>query len=192
MARPMPKTEPETDPLLAAVGGDRDAVDALARAWWPRMRRWALLELGDVSLAEDASQEALVKMMRALPSFDADRPFAPWLRAVVRNAARDVARKRGVVLPFEADPSAPSRIERAHDLRRASDAVLGALGVLTPRQRELIDRCDRGHQTAAEAARELGIEPGTARALLYQGRRALRGALLADHPDYRDLFVETP
>ena len=47
-----------TDPELvrAAQGGDQAALEALARRWWPVMRRWAKLELGAAELAEDAVQ----------------------------------------------------------------------------------------------------------------------------------------
>lgn len=156
------------------------------------MRRWALAELADVPLAEDASQESLIRLLDRISAYDPERPFAPWLRTLVRNCCRDVQRRRGPVLPFLADAGRPSPVERDLDLQRASHKVLGGLSTLTPRQRQLIDLCDRGHATPSEAAAELGIAAGTARALLHQGRTALRRALLADHPDWSSLFEESP
>ena len=45
--------------LKRARNGDREALRTVVEAWWPRMRRWALVATGDPVLAEDAVQEAL-------------------------------------------------------------------------------------------------------------------------------------
>jgi len=50
--------------------------------------------LSDVSLAEDAVQEALLRVIRRRSAYDASRPFAPWFYAIVRHAAVDLARRR--------------------------------------------------------------------------------------------------
>jgi len=191
MAHPLTHTPP-TLPMAAAVAGDADAAETVARHWWPQMRRWALAELADEPLADDASQEALIRLLDRITRYDPQRPFAPWLRAVVRNCCHDVRRRRGAVLPFLTDGSRPSPVERELDLQRASAKALSGLATLTPRQRQLVDLCDRGHATPSEAAAELGIAASTARALLHQGRTALRRALLADHPDWSSLFEESP
>ena len=80
---------PPPEVLRSLVAGDRDALEHVAELYWPRIRRWAYLELGDASLAEDAAQEALIRLIRFAPRYDPARPFTPWLRSIVRNAARD-------------------------------------------------------------------------------------------------------
>ncbi|MEQ1506824.1 MAG: RNA polymerase sigma factor [Myxococcota bacterium] len=163
-----------------AQAGDRAALAALAAAVWPWVRRWALLELADRSLAEDASQEALVRMIRHLGTWTGDRPFTPWLHAVVRNAARDQRAKQPEVRePTDrgADPDA-SDLDRALDLSRTAERALAAFDQCTPRQRQLLDLCDRQGHTPSEAAVVLGIAAGTARALLHQGRATIRAEVL--------------
>ncbi len=96
------------------------------------------------------------------------------------------------MLPFLADFGGASPVERDLDLHRASAKALGCLAKLSPRQRQVLDLCDRGHATPTEAAAELGIAASTARALLHQARSVLRRALLADHPDWSSLFEESP
>jgi RNA polymerase sigma-70 factor (ECF subfamily) len=71
-------------------------------------------------------------------------------------------------------------LETATDLRRTVDVALAAFDRLTPRQRQVVDLCDRRDHTPTEAAELLDIAPGTARALLHQGRRAVREAVLAE------------
>ncbi|MFO8013859.1 MAG: sigma-70 family RNA polymerase sigma factor [Phycisphaerae bacterium] len=50
--------------------------------------------LPDAALAEDAVQEALLRLVRNRSAYDAGRPFAPWFYAIVRHTAVDLARRR--------------------------------------------------------------------------------------------------
>lgn len=165
--------------LRAARAGDRAALAELARAWWPSVRRWAFLELGDAVLAEDAAQEALLRVVRSLGTYREDLPVEPWLRAIVRNAARDVRAAGSRQQPPPVDEEQPWP-DRGLDLRRAADVAIAAFASLSPRQREVFDLCERRGHSPAEAAGILEIAPATARALLHQARRALRSAV-ADH-----------
>ena len=171
-----------TDAARAALAGGREALSALASLVWPSVRRWSLLELSDPSLADDASQEALVRMIRHIHGWDPDRPFAPWLHTLVRNAARDTRARRG-------DVREPAReeergIEPSHDLRldlrRTASLALAAFARCSPRQRAALDLCDLQGHTPAEAAEILGVAPGTLRALLHQGRRVVRDAVMSE------------
>ncbi len=187
MAQP---DDTDTSLILAAQHGDETALEALASRWWPRLRRWALVELGDPSLAEDASQDALIRMMRHLHSCDASRPFGSWLRRLVRNVCHDLRTKRGLVIPFDHDrPQAPT-VERSHDLVRGAQRAREAFCALSPRQRQVLELCDHQGQSADEVAEELEIAPGTVRALLHQGRSALRRRLVAHRVELVALLRE--
>ena len=169
--------------LRAAVQGDRTAQGALARAYYPRMRRWALLETGDPTLAEDAVQDALVRWVRYAHSCNPDRPFEPWLRTLVRNAARDRRQaRRGLLrwLPWSRGESRPApgpSPDRQVELSRSTHRVLAALQQLTERQRALVDLCDVQGLRAVEAADRLDITPNTARVHLHEGRKRLKTLL---------------
>ena len=174
----------------SALHGDTAAMDALARRWLPAMRGWALADLGDPVLADDAVQNALLRLMDKLSQYDAGRPFRPWLRTLVRSACADTRRGRSrhdrrsapeTDRPVSYDPG------REIDLDRAARAALDALCALSPRQREVWILCHRQGLTPTEAAADLGVAPGTARALLHQGRRALRRALLRDNRSLADV-----
>ena len=65
------------------------------------MLRLAARLAGQTELAEDIAQEAFVKAWRNLNTYDAAKPFAPWMLAITRNAALDLLRKRRAV-PFSA------------------------------------------------------------------------------------------
>ena len=169
----MPEHLHEPDPRLAeAVAGNRSALGELAEVYYPQLRRWALLETGRKDLAEDAVQEALVRLVRFIHTYDPAQPFEPWLRTLVRNAARDARQRKPLLdwIPF----FRPASTERSVDLSRSARTALGFIERLTPRQRELVDLCDLQGNTAAEAARRLDIDPATARVHLHEAHRRLR------------------
>ena len=173
----------EHELIVAAQAGDRAALDALVRVHWRSLRRQALVLSLDAATADDVLQEALVRVVRFVHRCDPERGFGPWARGIVRNVARDSHRR--VREPPE--PPAPMAVDRRLDLAEKLRAATTALGELSPRQREVLDLCGLQGQSPSEAARELDIAPGTARALLHQGRKALRARLLARGPDVLDL-----
>lgn len=163
---------------IRARSGGREEMSALCALVWPSVRRWSLIELRDPALAEDAAQEALVRLIRHLSTWAQSRPFSSWLHAVVRNAARDVRSRQGEVREAEEAAALEPRLDRSIDLRRAAARALAAFDECTDRQRQILDLCDMQGLRPTEAAEILQIAPGTARALLHQARRTLRAALL--------------
>ncbi len=173
----------------AELIGDGD-LDALVTRWWPLIRRWSLMELGNVALAEDASQEAVIRLLRLADTFDTDRAFEPWLRTLVRNCARDVRKRASRRLKTRRrEPEWPG-FERRMDLGRGADLALKCFANLPERQREIIDLCHHQGLSPKQAAAELGIEPGAARVLLHRSRRALRERLAAHRDELLDLLRE--
>ena len=178
--------------VVVAAAGDRTALHQLARVWWPQVRRWCLAELGDPVLAEDAAQDTLVRLVRYIGQFDVERPFAPWLRRLAGNAARDVRAKRSRQASREVagdleTPVQPGR-ERVIDLKRAHTRAFAALSVLTVREREVFDLCDVQGLATPAAAEQLGIAPATIRVLRSRARTRLRDHLSAADPDLADLI----
>lgn len=176
--------------IVAARAGDQDALEELARSCWPQLRRAALVVVGDPVSAEDVAQEALVRFVRNLDRCDPDRPLGPWLRTIARNVARDELSRRGrrnehALTELEA---VQPRFEQALDLDRGARRALEAYGRLTPRQREIFELCDRQGFTPSQAAVELEVAPGTARALLHQARSALRRLLAGETAELIDLL----
>ena len=179
----MTQPDPQHEWFVAARGGDREALQHLARFWWPRLKRWALLELGDPTLADDACQEALVRLTREVVNLDDSRPLGAWLRTVVRNCCRNVGRSERRHQQGSPRTGKVVDLERELDLRRGANRMLHAFAQLTPRQREALDWVDRQGLTPTEAAARMDSAPGTVRALLHQGRSALRAHLLDDLHD---------
>ncbi len=192
MGSPTPATDRSDSELLrCAQAGDRAALRELTERWWPTILRWVTVQLRDRNLAEDAAQDVVVRVIRLHGSCDPDRDFGAWLHKVVVNCARDVRSRRGRQVDREApliESWVRADLDQQVDLSRAAKRALKAFDELPARQREVLDLCDRQGFKPTEAARMLGIAPGTARATLHQARRALRSRLLARRTDVLDLL----
>jgi RNA polymerase sigma-70 factor (ECF subfamily) len=168
--------------LQRAVSGDREALRRVVDLWWPQIRRWALYQCADATLAEDAVQEALVRLVRFIPSYDPLRPFGPWLRTLVRHACHDqlarqsLDRKRHTPVQ-ETMLTSPSAPGRDLDLSRAAREVIRQFEELSPRQREIIDLVDLQGMAPADAAVHLGISAKAVRSQLSDARRRLRSVV---------------
>jgi len=184
---------PEIVPFLVgrARSGDSSAFEQLVGMYRDQIFRWALVRTGDVDDAEDATQEALLRMHRGLRKFEGAARFETWLYAVVRNAALDVGRRgRRVVRLKEiyasrvapAVSTGPPAVVGQMETERIGKVGMEFLEALPARQREAMDLVDLQGIGQAEAAEMLGIRPSTLRVHLLRARRTLRGRLLEKAP----------
>jgi RNA polymerase sigma-70 factor (ECF subfamily) len=151
-------------------------------AWAHRRELFALARrvTGDRHLAEDAVQDALLGVHKYGPSKDPDRPFLPWLRAVVLNAARTRVRKKAPApqsdrLPDPADDRADHEgvVERAELFAR----IKAATWELEPLSRKVFRLCYLDGLTHAEVARRVRRKVGSVQGLVCRARKALRARL---------------
>lgn len=75
--------------LNRVMAGDPDGVTELITGYYPVMYKTALGILGNASDAQDAVQDASLKMIRSLKQLDNVSSFEPWLKRIVRNEALD-------------------------------------------------------------------------------------------------------
>jgi len=89
-----PATPGPLDALVAAAkAGDRSAFDRLLVALRPRAMAAALRVLHNPDDAEDAVQEAFLKIWRSLPSFEGRSSLSTWVHRIVTNASLDLMRR---------------------------------------------------------------------------------------------------
>jgi RNA polymerase sigma-70 factor (ECF subfamily) len=144
---------------------------------------------GNEADAWDASQDALVSIVRGLPRFDGRSAFGTWAYRIAANACLDELRRRGrralPGLPVDHDdePRVPAATSVAIDGLADRLAIDTALAQVPEPLRTAVilrDLCDLEYADIAEA---LDIPPGTVRSRIARGR-SLLAALLADgNPD---------
>ena len=149
---------------LGSEGAFRELWNRYGRAVYGVCR----VELGDATTAEDATQEAFLRIWRRAGVFDPARGTPPaWILTVARNSARNVARTRRPVAE-QAEPAALSEDTE----QQAVDAfwVEAAIGCLSDAERRVIELAffdDLSHSQIAEA---IGEPLGTVKSRI---RRAL-------------------
>jgi RNA polymerase sigma-70 factor (ECF subfamily) len=79
--------------LQRAKAGDGTALNELLASVRPRAMAAALRVLHNPDDAEDAVQEAFLKIWRSLPTFEGRSSFSTWVHRIVTNASLDVMRK---------------------------------------------------------------------------------------------------
>lgn len=78
-----------------ARDGDADAWEAIYLRLRPRLTRYAVRRLGDVTAAEDAVSEAMVRAISTLDRFRwRGAGFDAWMFGIVRNVALEHGRRR--------------------------------------------------------------------------------------------------
>ncbi len=118
-----------TDEALAALaaGGDRGAFEELVNRHRMGVYRLARSVTGCHADADDAAQEAFLRIYRALGDYDPGRPFRAWMMRIAYNASLTVRRTgrgarirpAGDELPDPPDP-APSALERLDEAEQRS------------------------------------------------------------------------
>jgi RNA polymerase sigma-70 factor (ECF subfamily) len=129
--------------------------------------------------ADDACQEAMVKIVRSLPTFDGRSAFGTWAYRIATNAALDELRKRRrrpqlATVDDDArtepqDPRAAGRVERVGD-RLLLDQ---ALAQLPDELRAAVVLRDVADLDYAEIAEVLDVPVGTVKSRISRGRTAL-------------------
>jgi RNA polymerase sigma-70 factor (ECF subfamily) len=164
--------------------GDVDALARWYRAEHPEVWRLCLGFLADPAEAEDAAQDAMLRLLDTLDRFDLRRPWSVWRNAVVLNHCRDRLRRDEAraraereaaraalppMLPHPADEAARGELETL---------VARSLRHLSPREREVFVLHDLEGGATADVAVALAIAESTVRVLLATARRRLRELLV--------------
>ena len=88
----MPALDP--DRLRKAQQGDRESFALLVESYYPRALRFAMQLLSRREDAEEAVQDAFVRVHDNLTRFHQDAPFDPWFYRILGNRCRTLGAKR--------------------------------------------------------------------------------------------------
>ena len=178
--------------VAAAQGGDRFALDQLLRRHYDRIHAVCRRIAGTSRDADDACQEALIKIVRSLPRFDGRSSFGTWAYRIATNASLDELRKRDRRprlhavdehdRPEVVDPSAQRHTESLPDQLVLDDA----LERLPNDLRLAVVLRDVADLDYAEIAETLDVPIGTVKSRISRGRAALAAQLRLDAVDTAD------
>jgi RNA polymerase sigma-70 factor (ECF subfamily) len=171
--------EGDDDLVSRARAGDERALDDLLRRHQDRIHGVCRRLVGNEADALDATQEALISIVRGLPRFDGRSSFSTWAYRIATNAALDELRRRARRPVSSLDDARPGRrepvqpgpsVSQAVGDRLDVDAALAEVPLEFRAPVVLRDLCQLDY---AEIAEVLDIPPGTVRSRISRGRAAL-------------------
>jgi RNA polymerase sigma-70 factor (ECF subfamily) len=177
--------------LARARKGDSSALATLVRTYQrPVFALAARLMVGrGTAAAEDAAQEALIRVIRGIHTYDPSGParLSTWILTVATRTYLNLLRVRRREEPLDDKAAARARADASpeetaadREERRRIEAAMAALpedmrAVLVLRAYHDLDY--------PEIAQALGIELGTVKSRLGRARAALRDAMTRSHKE---------
>ena len=176
--------------LVASGSGDeaRERFGDLVEAHQRRAVRIAFHLLRDADEADEAVQDAFLKVFIHIGAYDDRWPFEAWFTRILVNTCRDRRKTRArrlqwvlpepalPIRPFEApsrDPNAEDRLLSRERWQRLSEAV----DQLPGRQRTVFVLCQYGEHSAGQVGSMIGLSEATVRVHLFRAIRKLRHLL---------------
>lgn len=176
--------------VSAARAGDRDAFSELLTRHRPLLLALCRRALPLPDVAEDASQEAMLRAWLNLDRLRQPTRFGPWLAGIGLHTSQQMRQREGIAaLSWEAMVGGSHRPELVdtgldpHDLIEAAELrqwVARVVDRLPPGQRAAVVLHYLAELSQAETARTLGIRPGAVKTRLHKARAALRSQF-AEH-----------
>lgn len=178
--------------LAAMASGDQRALVALYRAWSPRVRVFARLQLSGSGLdvhavADEVTVDVFHAIWRAPMRYDGRVAFGTWLLTLARNKAVDQIRRHGKRLarevPLDSDSEEQAQEQAEYDpgpqvaresLQRRHAVLKCLLRLRNPMQRESLTLWALDDLSVADIAHIQQAPEGTVKTRLFHGRINLR------------------
>ncbi len=163
--------------IQAAQGGDMASLEVLLDRHHDRLRAVCAKVVGRGADADDATQMALIAIVKNLDKFDGRAAFTTWSYRIATNAAIDELRKRNRRMAESLDDDEhPTQIAAIGNLSDATTARLVVNEALEQLPEDfrvpviLRDLCGLDYEQISEV---LEIAPGTVRSRIARGRGKL-------------------
>jgi RNA polymerase sigma-70 factor (ECF subfamily) len=156
------------------------------RRHWRDAFRVAFLITSDNGLAEDLAQEATLRAIRRISTFDRSRELRAWIERIAANCAVDAMRQQQrrpelIVENLADDPLLADKHsdDLAQLLARSvpPDELMSALAVLDTNQRAAVILRHLLDYEPAEIASMVGASAGAVRSRIHRGLNELRAIL---------------
>lgn len=180
------QTISDGDLLARCRNGDRNALEELARACLPRVRRTVLFTSGGGPDLDDLVQTSMARIFMGLGSFRGDSGFTTWMDKVTINTIRQYYRRRPLdaLFPTAEEPATPAPEKESPDRRlegqRMLEKLATHLGAIRPKKRMAIVLSTAYGYSAKEAAELMDCSTETAKKRIQSGRRELLSKMRKD------------
>lgn len=165
----------DSELIQRAQAGERKALVEILRQLETPLYRTAYYFMGNEQDALDATQEALLKVYRYLPSYKGEAMIYTWAQRIVTNVCMDMFRKRKKVVLMEEnyvqeDYHAGKEIEKGAII---SDLKQAIRRLPMPQQTAIILRYVQEYNYK-EISEAMGLPLNTVKSHLFRGRKQLQ------------------
>lgn len=167
------------DLALRAKHGDKRALEELIKSFEVAVYRICYRILNNPVLAEDARQEAFIRMIQSIHTFEARGRFSTWLFSIATHVALDIVRGNRASPPSDNladdDPAEDplNTCIRKEDVSRLQEAMV----LLNPRMRTLLTLRFQEGLSSRQISKILSVSANQVRVDLFRARIALRKVL---------------
>ncbi|MCS6883353.1 MAG: sigma-70 family RNA polymerase sigma factor [Oscillochloridaceae bacterium] len=190
--------EPTRELIVQAQAGDPQALTQIVLGQQHYVYSIAMSVLKNPEDAADLTQEAFIRLFRALPQYNGESRFTTWLYRLVVNLCRDELRRRGrqvAIAPPSSDDEEADQLAsiadddrwanpaEALDTRELRDQVRQALGQLEEHYRLVLTLYYFEDLKYTDIAEILDIPLNTVKSHIRRGKERLAAILeTQEHP----------
>ncbi len=166
-----------SDAVIArrAAGGNQRAFASIFERYHQELYRYCAALLGNAEDAQDAVQNTMLKVLRALPGDQRDLKLKPWLYRIAHNEAIDMIRTRRHAEAIDAEvlAAAGGPAEEA-EARARLQQLVSDIGELPTRQRGALVMREMSGLSYTQIGEALQTSSAAARQTIYEARLSLR------------------
>jgi len=161
--------------------GDKRAYTQLLTEISPYIRNIAMKSLSNADAADDVVQEVLISVHKSLSTYSNDRPFKPWLHAIISFRKTDYLRK---YYANRQDKTVDSEVlnfstEHVTEMGAAGELkdIEKALETLPEQQRRIFTMVKIEGYSIAEVAQEMDMKESAVKVSAHRTMKKLQGIL---------------
>lgn len=164
-----------------AQSGDRRAFEALLRDLAPFIRRTLTGTLSDRDAIEDIVQDVLISVHKSLGTYSTDRPFKPWLKAIIQFRRTDHLRKyykerKNMQVSFDHHEFLAADVTGLPVTGELKD-IEAALDNIPEKQRKIFTMLKIEGYSASEVANEMGMSVSAVKVSAHRTMNRLKDIL---------------
>ncbi|HET8813775.1 MAG TPA: RNA polymerase sigma factor [Solirubrobacterales bacterium] len=157
-----------------AVGGDERAFAAIFQRYHQSLYRFCLTIVGNSEDAQEALQNTMMKVLRALPGEERTIDLKPWLYRIAHNESIDLLRRRRETRELDVEQIAPGYgLTEDVATRERLRQLIADLRELPERQREVLVMRELAGLDFEEIGAAMETSGAVVRQTLYEARQSL-------------------
>lgn len=165
----------------AAQAGDKKAYRTLLTALSHYIPNYLYSGLANPEWAQDITQDVLLSVHKALPTYAPNRPFKPWLRSIIHFRRIDFLRKHYAKNKNKHTDLEDFEFRKNHvthpDFAGEYKDIETALGAIPAKQRHIFEMMKIKGYTAKEIADEMNMSESAVKVSAYRTANKLKDAL---------------